>query len=169
VREQTGIDYLVGITPHMVAWEDGEDLYWNYFTTSNKRIILVSAYNMREYAAAAGRPFEAAMGGVIIAQLLQELTETPLFHEENKDCLFDFNDERDTIVESIREARIETECLAKIDEKYRDAAQRLLKALKSYSPKLTVAEAEPPKKSNKDDAYWFAQLAKLGDKLSKGK
>lgn len=167
VREQIGVDYLVGITQHMVAWEDGEDFYWNYFTASDKRIILVSAYNMREYAAQADRPFEAAMAGMVIAQLLQELNKKPLFHRENRGCLFDFNEEHDTIVESIRKARIEEKCLGLIDEKYREAAEKMVKALRNYSPKAAKVEKETPKKTKRDDAYWLNQLTKLSSKLSK--
>ena len=167
VREQIGVDYLVGITPHMVAWEDGEDIYWNYFTASGKRIILVSAYNMREYATQAGRPFEAAMAGMVVAQLLQELNRKPLFHKEIRGCLFDFNEERDTIIETIRKASIEEPCLSRIDEKYREAAAKMVRALKSYSPKQAKVDEPTSKKTKRDDSYWLTQLAKLSSKLSK--
>lgn len=166
VRAQIGVDYLVGMTQYMVAWEDGEDIYWNYFTASEKRIILVSAYNMREYAAQAGRPFEAAMAGMVVAQLLQELNKKPLFHEENRGCLFDFNEERDTIVESIRKAKLEETCLGLIDEKYREAAEKMVRALRSYSTKVSEVE-QSPKKSSRDDTYWLNRLAKLSSKLNK--
>ncbi|HSB09704.1 MAG TPA: hypothetical protein VLM38_09490 [Blastocatellia bacterium] len=168
VREQTGVDYLVGITRYKVAWEDGEDVYWDYFTTSDKGVILVSAYDMREYSSEAGRPLETAMAGMVIAQLLQELHKKALFHTENRGCLFDFNDERDTIVESIRAARIEDKCLMKIDAKYRDAARSMVKALKDYSPKREAAEKKKARKTSKDDEYWLEQLTKLSSKLSKG-
>lgn len=167
VREQIGVDYLVGITQYMVAWEDGQDIYWNYFTASGKRIILVSAYNMREYATQAGRPFEAAMAGMVIAQLLQELNKKPLFHSENRGCIFDFNEERDTIVESIRKAKIEEKCLGLIDEEYREAAEKMVRALRKYSGKAAKVHEEPPKKTGGDDTYWLNQLAKLSSKLSK--
>lgn len=169
VREQIGVKYLVAITQHMVAWEDKEDIYWNYFTASDKQVILVSAYNMREYAAQAGRPLEAAMAGIIIAQLMEELNQKSLFHEENRGCLFDFNAERDTIVESIRRFQIEEACMGLIDESYRDAVEKMIKVLRNYSSKAEKVEEQTSKKSGKNDAYWLNQLTKLSSRLIKAK
>lgn len=174
VREQIGVDYLVGITQHMVAWEEGENIYWNYFSTSEKEIILVSAYDMREYAAQADRPYEAAVASTIIAQLLQEISEASLFHDENRGCLFDFNEDRDTIVEALRKARIEKACLQLVDEKYRDAAEKMVRALRNYSPKSEGVKGQALKKSsakkrNKDDTFWLNKLTKLSSRLRKAR
>ncbi|MEN3331944.1 MAG: hypothetical protein V7641_1309 [Blastocatellia bacterium] len=165
VRQQIGVDYLVGITPYMVAWEEGDDVHWDYFSTAEKRVILVSAYHMREYAAQANRPFEAAMAGVIISQLLVIMNKRLSFHEENRGCLFDFNDDRDSIVESLRKGIIEEHCLSLIDEKYRDAAQKVVNALKSYSSKEEKVEEEDPGKPQEDDQYWLDQLTKLSSSV----
>jgi hypothetical protein len=165
VRQDIGVDYLVGVTQYMVAGEEDGELYWNYFTTSDRRIVLASAYEMREYAQKAGRPVEVAVAGIIIAQLLTEVTRKELFHEETRGCLFDFNDNRETVVESIRETRIEPECLSKISPVYRDATQKLVKVLRNYSSKEAVAE-QTPVKSNKGDEYWLHELAKLSSRLT---
>jgi hypothetical protein len=175
VHKQAGVDYLVGITRYTVAWTDGDKLRGNYFIASDKRVILVSAFNVREYAAQAGRPFEAAVAGMVLAAVLASLNRRLQYHEENTTgCLFDFHKERDTIVESIRQARIGPECLARIDEKYREAAVALIDMLRNYSP---VSDAAPTgsgvakkttNKKQQDADYWLAQLAKLSSKLSKG-
>lgn len=174
VHKQAGVDYLAGITPYKVAWTDGDKLHWNYFTASDKRVILVSAFNMREYAAQAGRPFEAAVAGMVLAEVLASLNRRLKYHEENTGCLFDFHEERSTIIESIRQARIGPECLPLIDEKYREAAVALINMLRNYSPVSNAAPTEsgvakkPTKKKQQDADYWLAQLTKLSSKLSKG-
>ncbi|HEX7174114.1 MAG TPA: hypothetical protein VF240_02355 [Pyrinomonadaceae bacterium] len=167
VHKQVGTDYLVGITRHMVAWTQGESVYWNYFTASDRRVILTSAYNLREYAALAGRPFEAAVAGLVVAEILAALNRRLGYHEENRGCLFDFNQERDTVIESIRQARIEPQCLDLIDEKYRDAAAALTDVLRNYSPPQpdeVPTEKSAKKKAGQDDEYWLAQLTKLSKK-----
>ena len=131
IRKDLGIDYLVGITPSMVAFEEGERVYWNFFSTYWGRTVLVSTYDLRKYAEAADRTFEAAVLGVAIAQLLTALNPRLGYHD-NRGCLFDFNEERDTITDSLRDPRIEPECLGKIQPKYRDAASTLISLLSSY-------------------------------------
>lgn len=170
VRKNCGVDYLIGITQYMVAWTDGDDMYWNYFTASDGKIILLSAFNVREYAQQAGRPFEVAVAGMAVAEVLSALSSRVEYHPENRGCLFDQNLQRDTIVESIRQARIEPGCLELIDKKYRDAAVALTDVLRDYAPAAAEASGSPPPKAKKkshDAEYWLGQLGKLSDKLGK--
>ncbi len=171
VRESIGVDYLVGITQQMVAFQEGRKVYWNYFSTYNQRVVLSSAYQMREFAKKAGRPLEVAIAGIVIAQLLQILSRKISYHE-NRGCLFDYNEERDTIVETIRKTEIDPQCLSLIDEKYRAAAEKMVKALRSYSSKLGDVDSGKSVKSskgNKDDKYWLEQLTKLSERGAKTK
>ena len=171
VRKNSGVDYLIGVTQHMVAWTDGDDMYWNYFTASDAKIILISAFNVREYAQQAGRPFEVAVAGMAVAEVLSALNSKVEYHPENRGCLFDQNLQRDTIVESIRQARIEPGCLKLIDKKYREAAGSLTDVLRDYSPDAAPAASGPSPKSKKkkqDAEYWLGRLGKLSDELGKG-
>lgn len=164
VYKNLGVKYLVGVTPYMVAGEEHGKLFWNYFSTSRKGIILASSYELREYAQQAGRPFEVAVAGVVIAQLLVEINKGLKFHDENRGCMFDFNNDRVSIVESIRNGMIEPACLNLIDEKYRQAAQNMMAALKSYSRE---EEAPPGKNGPQGTDYWRKKLHALTSQLNK--
>jgi len=165
VREGTGVDYLVGITRYKVAWTSSGEFGWNYFTASSGRTILLSIYQLREYAAKAGRSVEVAVVGMAIAEVLVSLNRRLHYHED-RGCMFDFNQERETIVESIRQARIDDDCLKRIDEPYRDAAVALNDALRKYDPPKHDPPAKP-KTGKATDDYWLTQLKDLGHRLRK--
>jgi hypothetical protein len=161
VRQELGVDYLVGITPSLVAVEEDDVLYWNYFSTSSGRLMLASSYDLRRYARVAGRSFEVAVAIVVLGILIATVNPRSVFHEDTG-CLFDFNGNRDSIVEVIRMPQIEPVCLKRIKEKYRAAAAALMELLRNYSP-----EEEPEKSSQMqtasiaDDKYWLDKLTKL--------
>jgi hypothetical protein len=161
VRKELGVDYLVGVTPSLVAEEEDNVLYWNYFSTSSGRLMLASSYDLRRYARAAERSFEVAVAIVVLGILFATLNPRSEFHEDTG-CLFDFNGNRDSIVEVIRTPQIEPVCLSRIKEKYRASAAALMELLRSYSP-----EEEPEKSSQKqtagsaDDKYWLDKLTEL--------
>ncbi len=171
VREQIGVDYLVGITQQMVAWQGDGEIYWNYFSTYSGQVILSSAYNMPKYAKDAGRPLEVGIAGIVIPQILQILNKRVRYHQ-NRGCLFDYNEERETIVETIKKTEIEERCLSRLDEKYREATKNMIKVLSGYSPKREEVETQKhskPSKSQKDDEYWLAQLIKLSKQGGKSR
>ncbi|HUI79797.1 MAG TPA: hypothetical protein VLY24_17850 [Bryobacteraceae bacterium] len=138
VRREMGLDYLAGITQSMVAFQAGNDIHWNYFTASVEiqrdldvgRSLLISSYGLREYAAEAGRPFATAVGIMAVSQLLAAVSPDVQFHPEDRGCMFDFNGDRDSVVETLREARIEPECLKKIRRDLREPAVALADALR---------------------------------------
>lgn len=133
IRKDLAIDYLVGITPSMVAFEDDDEVCWNYFSSFGRRMVLASTYHLRAYARQAGRPFAAAVSAVVIAQLLQAMwPERVEFHTETRGCLFDKNVARGTIVKSLRTLKIEPDCLRLIAPRYRDTAVAMVDALKEY-------------------------------------
>ncbi len=133
VRKDLGVAYLVGLTPSGVASESEDEADWNYFSMFRKRLVLASTYEVRTFAERAGRPFEALVGGIVVAQLLVAMHFPRLsFHDENRGCLFDYREQRETIVDAARNAGIEKECLERIDEPYRASATALVKALRAY-------------------------------------
>lgn len=167
VYKNLGVDYLVGVTQYMVAGEEDGEYFWNYFSTSSNRIILVSTYDVREFARQAGRPFEVAVGMLVIAQLLATINKKVKFHEDTG-CLFDFNESRVSFINSIKEAKIEPRCLERIETKYRAAAEAMMKALRAYSREGGEQRLEAASPKDKQaDSYWLKKLKSLSSKLSK--
>jgi hypothetical protein len=131
VRVEMGLDHLAGITQSMLAFEEGGEIHWNYFAVGTKRALLLSSYGLRDYASRAGRPFSTAILYLAVGQLLEIVSPSGISHEENRGCLFDFNGDRESIVESIRQCRIEPECLKLVRSDYREAASALVEVLRS--------------------------------------
>jgi hypothetical protein len=131
IRSDLGVDYLAGITASMVAGEDDNGPYWNFFTSSKDRCLLVSSYDLREFAALAGRPFEVAVGLLVLAQTLIELNPRLEYHED-RGCLFDENIDRAALALVIRQPEIDEECRGLLRPKFRDAALAVVDALVRY-------------------------------------
>lgn len=134
VRADLGLDYIVGVTPGMVAGEEDDgNVYWNHFSTFEKRSILVSVQDLRAFAKKAGRPFEALVGHVTIAQLLvaQSYSRGLSFHED-RGCLFDYNESRESIVTAAQHPNIEPACLKLIAPSIRESALKLAEALNTF-------------------------------------
>ncbi|HLZ36051.1 MAG TPA: hypothetical protein VKP13_18765 [Nitrospira sp.] len=132
VRKDLGLDYLVGITPSMVAFEDEGGVYWNNFATYDKRLVLASTHDLRMFAEKAGRPFEVAVGGLICGMLLVAVNPRLEYHEKNTGCLFDMNLDRKSIVKTIKNANIDERCMSLMQPKFRPVATALLEALRNY-------------------------------------
>ncbi|MEK6333684.1 MAG: hypothetical protein AABM67_01970 [Acidobacteriota bacterium] len=161
VRKQLGVDYLVGVSPSLVAVEEDDALYWNYFSTSSGRLMLASSYDLRRYARAAERSFEVAVAIVVLGQFIATLNPRSEFHED-RGCLFDFNGNRDSVVEVIRTPQIEPVCLKLIKEKYRAAAAALMELLRNYSPEGELEESSQKQTTDvADDKYWLDKLTEL--------
>jgi hypothetical protein len=136
IRKSLGIDYLIGLTPYMIAFIENRMAGWDYFSWAEKRIVLVSTLGLRQYASVAGRTFEVAAAAVAIATLLAQMNPSLKFHKQNRGCIFDYNYERDTIVLGLRDLKIEDVCLGKMEKKYRDAAVAMVKSLNTYMGEL---------------------------------
>jgi hypothetical protein len=136
VRKDLGLDFLIGVTPTMIAGEDPSDeeqpIGWDYFSSQRNRLLLVSAYQLRTFAVSAGRPFEVAVGCLITGQILVATNPQLEFHDETRGCLFDFNDDRISIVQGLRAIQIDDSCLDSMRPKYREVARSLVAALKGY-------------------------------------
>jgi hypothetical protein len=135
IQKDLQYDQLVSITPYMIAFIEDDRLKYNYYSLSYNGIIFVSAYEMREYALKAKRPFEAAIGSLILGQVLADRSDELDFHTETRGCLFDFNEERYTVVQSFKKMEIEPSCLSLVPEDLRPAAVRMTKALSDYRRK----------------------------------
>lgn len=128
LREHFGLDYVVGVTPVMVAGIDAGELYWNHFSTNDGPVLLISTADLRKFAAKANRAFEALVAYLLIGQLLVSMNARLRFHSD-RGCLFDYNESRVSIAKAARNPMIEPECLERIDPKNRDTAKALLRVL----------------------------------------
>jgi hypothetical protein len=131
VRADLRLDYLIGLTPKMVADEGPDEIFWNHFSTSRERLVLASTYELAKFSREAGRPLEAVVGGLVVAQLLVAMEPALVFHED-RGCVFDYNEDRVSIVRIAKTPRVEAACLRKIRPATRDAAAAMIKALATY-------------------------------------
>jgi len=131
MRKDLGLDILVGVTPAMVAGTLRDEVFWNHFSVGRSSLILISTQDLRRYAQEAGRPYEVAVGALLVAQALHVVSPRLGFHE-NTGCLFDYNEARDSLVDSIKSPMIEPSCLEKIPPAFRASAQALAQTLARY-------------------------------------
>jgi hypothetical protein len=132
VRKDLALEYLAGITARLVADEDDQDVEWNLFSTYRGRLVLVSSAELREYAQKARCPYEYAVAGVVVAQLLVAVHPRLDFHDD-RGCLFDRNDDRAGIVRVLKDPKIEDSCLKLMKPAGRPAALAIVEALRRYA------------------------------------
>jgi hypothetical protein len=113
LRKRHGLDVVIGVTPFPLAFLEGSRPRWGYFTAGDDAVSLVSTGDLRGYAKRAGRPYEAAVGMLLVAQILAKRNDID-YHDETRGCIFDFDDDRDDIVEAIREMTIDPSCMAQM-------------------------------------------------------
>ena len=137
VRKMTKVDYLCGLTPTVIIGRDAnrKKPYWDLFTSTGEdpKTFLVSTFELRDFASKADRPFEMLVAWLMVAQLLGSIHRRRglRFHPDTG-CLFDFNNERTGIIESVKSPMIEPDCLKLIPPTHRKAAQALMGALATY-------------------------------------
>ena len=131
VRKKNELDSLVGITPAMLAFHEDESMCWNYYSYGNSGpLSLISTFALRDYASQAGRPFEAAVGMLIVGQLISTRNHLD-FHEESRGCPLDFNENRDELIDGIRAMKFDGQCMSQIaDPEEAKAARDLMNALR---------------------------------------
>jgi hypothetical protein len=164
IYEDLGVNYLVGITQSMIAGQrKGDPPYYNYYSASHANKLLISAYKLREYAKEAGRPFEVAVASLVIGELLVNLNAKNglKYHSPDTGCLFDFNEENENIIYSLKDLKIEDSCLGLMDEKYRDAAIAMIDVLRSYTNEEEEEKPQPAQKE--DNSYWLEKLRALAE------
>jgi hypothetical protein len=137
IRKDFKLDYLVGITPSMVAGSETNEIYWNHFSTFEDRIVLASSYQLHEFAQSTGLPFEAFLTTVIISQVLVATSYPDLGFHDDRGCLFDYDASRVSLIDKVRKPSIDAECLAALKPLYREAAQSVadfIRSLRSVEP-----------------------------------
>ncbi len=129
IRRALKLDLVIGMTPAMVAGTSREGVYWNHFSCVSDRTIVVSAADLRVFAKRAGRPFEAAVGALITTTLLVATNDRLGYHEDTG-CLFDYNESRTSLVDTLKRLHIDQDCLDKMPPGQRKAGRAMLMALK---------------------------------------
>ncbi|HLO18171.1 MAG TPA: hypothetical protein VK206_25290 [Anaerolineales bacterium] len=135
IRNDLKIDYLVGITPSMIADTHDSVAVWNLFSTFDKHLILVSSYQLRDFAEQTTQPFEAFLATIITAQIFVAKFFPKLGFHSDTGCLFDYNEDRVSIINKVLSPVIEESCIAKIPSPYDSAAQALVKFICSLQKK----------------------------------
>lgn len=134
-REAVGVDIIAGLFEPMLAFSqmqsDRKEFHWNYFSLGEDDEVAISVHGLRDYAAAAGRPFEAAVALLTLAQIWSSLFNVK-FHKESRGCIFDFCRDRDDLVDVIREARLCPQSLTDIPQIERDDVEKCLQAIREY-------------------------------------
>ena len=126
IRNDLNIDYILGITPSMVAGVDGDKIYWNHFSSFSKQSILASSYGLREYSNETGIELSAFLISIILPQLLTAIYWPKLGFHPDRGCLFDHDNERVRIKHKAKKFFIEKNCLDIIEEPYREGVMDLL-------------------------------------------
>ncbi len=131
VRTDLGLDYIIGITPSMVAGksEDGS-YYTDHFSTYEGRTILASSYELHAFASSSGLSFDAFLTTIIVSELLVA-TSPRLGYHADTGCLFDYNYKRAKLIDDVRDPKIEPECMELIEPQYRDAARSFVDFIRS--------------------------------------
>jgi hypothetical protein len=131
VRKDLGLDYLVAISPYMIAFQNGEKIYWNHFSMDQARVSIISTAQLRTLAHGVGRPFEVAVAALMLSSVLVGLNPQLHYHDDTG-CLFDFNEDRYTFATTINRPRIEESCLKQVKPQFRKAASVLVEAVGRY-------------------------------------
>jgi hypothetical protein len=112
---------------------DGKDgIGWNYFSTSYRNVAVVSAYDLRQYAAKANRPFEAALSAVLLGAVFASVFAKVEFHDATRGCIMDYCDRRDDIVKMLKNIDICDETWTEIPKNAHDSVRSMLDSIKEY-------------------------------------
>jgi hypothetical protein len=123
VRQKNGLDSLIGITPALLTYYRDEEVRLNYFSFNNQGpLSMVSTFQLRDYAKRASRPFEAAVGMLIVGRLMADRNHL-IFHEDGRSCPLDKNRDHEGLVDSIRKMQFDSECLKAIKDGDPDEAR----------------------------------------------
>jgi hypothetical protein len=135
MRSSLDVDVLACVvSPMIMDYVDveGTSLGWNFFSTARKGAIVVSAYDLRTYAARAKRPFEAALASVVLASALCSVFAQVEYHPETRGCLLDYCENRDDIVLMLRKLHVCEQTLQQIPNDARPDVLRMLAILDEY-------------------------------------
>ena len=132
IRQAEELDYFVGFTPAMIAFEERGAAYWNYISSFREHDLLVSLCDFPEFAKRARRPLAVLALYSTIAQLMVAFHDELNFHAEQRGCLFDLNADRKSIVQSVRQLRVDDQCFKKVPDASQGALLAMLRTLRSF-------------------------------------
>lgn len=129
--QQLHVDFVCGLTQHLIAGGAKGDEYWNYFTSSigeSDSVFVVSTFDLRRYAREARKSFAKAVFSLCLSMLVASDPRWGIdFHKKTAGCLFDFCEKRDDILVGLKKMKFDHEpCRSKI----KDPVQ--LKAIDSF-------------------------------------
>jgi hypothetical protein len=144
IREALRLDWLVIVVRSMIADEtDPDDAWYNLFATTRGGLVLLSTYDLREFAAQAGRPFESAVAGTALSMVIQSMVP---HLEATPGTIFDFCENRHDIVEVIRTPKIDSANRARIPAEILEPLDKILDVLKAYKGTTTPAQMRRQRK-----------------------
>lgn len=133
VHAQNELDALIGITPAMLAYYRNNEAFYNNFSYGGSGpISMVSTYDLRSHAKQANRPFEAAVGKLLVGRLMSNCNNLS-FHKDPGAWSLDNSIDRENFIESIRKMRFDERCIESIRKKDKGkaaTARKLISALK---------------------------------------
>lgn len=134
IRTGMGLDMVVGLIPVMVAGESDEGVYWNHYCSVSDGAALVSTADLREFAATAGRPFEAAVGVLLIGAILVRFNSKLSYHD-NRGCIFDYNEDRVSLIDTIKTLKLCADCAKHMSAEQKGATEAMLAVLRKMKRK----------------------------------
>jgi len=141
LRERFALDYLVGVVRQPILIESQQKLDWDYFAVAQGHEALVSTDGVHDYAETAGRSYEAAVGYLVLGITANAIQDEDLYHEETRGCLFDYNDDRDSLVEGLRAFRLCAPC-RRIDFRppLKEVLEPILAGIQDFTPPKSKSE-----------------------------
>lgn len=131
VRRESRFDYIVGITPSMVAGIDEGRAYYNHFSTFEGRTVLTSTFQLREFASKSQRSVNAFLARIIVSQLFVAMHWPKLGMHDNTGCMFDYDANRSTIIEKIINPKLDDGCRKLVKRDLLPALEQLMELIRS--------------------------------------
>jgi hypothetical protein len=130
-----GLHAVIGLIPVMIAGEHQDELRWNLFASVNNGMALVSTADLRGFSEAAGRPFEAGVGLLLVGAILVRSNPRLGYHQATRGCVLDYNADRRGLIGAIRAPRLCAECARAMPAAQKAAAEAMLGALRKMKRK----------------------------------
>ncbi len=115
-HQYLNVDLLACLSKYPLAfWENGQLLY-NYFSGPSdidSRFMFISTHLLYEFTKEAGCTFEKGIVYIIISQLVAHFTDWG-YHQETKECVMDFCENRSDIVKGLKRMRFCEYCIPMI-------------------------------------------------------
>jgi hypothetical protein len=133
VLKKLPIDWLVLIVRATIA-DDGDPkaAWYNLFSTHLDNTIIVSTYELRRFAAEAGRSFEAAVVLNVLSELLAAMVPDVEMKDKTTGSIFDYCEDRRDIVVSLKRPHIDPENRKVLPAPLLEAAEKMIEAIKTY-------------------------------------